>query len=271
MYVPEWDGATVRGFFASIQDVTDLEQAKADALRSRDALAHVSRVSTMAELATSLAHELNQPLTAIMSNAQSGLKLLRMNDPDMKEIEEILSDILADDKRAADVIQRMRDFLRKDLPRRESLNINQVINGVLDILHSEVIIQGVLIKTDLVADLPCVQGDRVQLEQVLINLIINAEQAMNSIHADPCALTIKTSKDSDGNVVVCMQDSGPGIPEDIQERIFDPFLSRKANGMGMGLAISRSIVEATDGRIWAENAPGGGARFCIVLPGEDES
>jgi C4-dicarboxylate-specific signal transduction histidine kinase len=151
------------------------------------------------------------------------------------------------------------------------LNINDIIGNVLNILHSEVIIQGMSIRTDLAADLPCVRGDRVQLEQVFINLIVNADHAMSGGETSPCTLFIKTSKDAEGRVVVSTQDTGPGIDEDLLERVFDPFRTTKAGGLGMGLAISRSIVEANDGRIWAENAPEGGARFHVALPAGDET
>jgi len=270
-YVPDFIEDDVRGLFALISDVSDLRHARRQAELDRAALAHASRVSTVAELATSLAHELNQPLAAILSNAQAGRRFLGGKDPDLKEIEEILDDIVADDKRAGEIIQRLRVFLRRDPPQSEALNINDIIGNVLNILHSEVIIQGMSIRTDLAADLPCVRGDRVQLEQVFINLIVNAEHAMSGREASPCTLFINTSKDAKGRVVVCMQDTGPGVDEDMLERVFDPFRTTKVGSLGMGLAISRSIVEANDGRIWAENAPGGGARFHVALPAGDET
>ncbi len=269
VYVPDLEGNTVRGFFASIHDVTELTDVKADNVRARNELAHVSRVMTMGELATSLAHELNQPLTAILSNSQSGLKLSQQENPDIKEIEDICRDNVADSRRAADVIQRLRTFLQRDSQPGESLDLNAVIGGVLDILHSEVVIQGLTIETDLSADLPRVQADRVQLEQVFINLIVNAEQAMNANQMGTQRLVIKTFKDDDGAVVTYVQDDGPGIPKETLEGIFDPFVSTKADGMGMGLAISRSIIERNAGKLWAENVPGSGARFYMLLPAED--
>jgi len=265
MYQPEFDGSTVCGFFASIHDVTDIEAAKADARHAQDTLAHVSRVSTMSELATSLAHELNQPLSAILSNAQAGLRFLRQEDSDLKEIQELLADIVADDKRAADVIQRMRDFLRKDRPQRELLDVNGIVREVLMILHSEMIIRGMFVRTDLSKNLPRVHGDRIQLQQVLVNLVVNAEEAMKSAGVKSGALVIRTSKTPDGRVLVCVQDTGPGIPEEMLERVFDPFYTTKNAGIGMGLAISRTIVEMNDGRIWAENVLAGGARLYVSL------
>lgn len=267
-YVPDVVEDDTRGFFALIHDVTDIRIAKKQAKNDRAALEHLSRVSTMSELATSLAHELNQPLTAILSNAQAGLRFLRSEEPDLTEIEEIFTDIVADDKRAGTIIQQMRAFLKKDGAQRELLDINSIIGAVLNILHSEVITQGILIRTDLAENLPRVQGDRVQLEQVFINLIVNAEQAMNSVQANPCILTIKTAKDAEGCIVVYMQDTGPGIDKDLLEQIFDPFHTTKPGGMGMGLTISRSIIEANGGRIWAENMPEGGTRFCVALQPE---
>ncbi len=268
-YVPDIVDKNVRGYFVLANDVTEHRKALMQAKQDRASLEHVSRVSTMSELATSLAHELNQPLTAILSNAQAGQRFLRRDEPDLKEIEEIFADIVADDKRASDVIQQMRAFLRKDPTQREFLDINNIVSDVLNILHSEVIIQGMSIKTDLTSGLPNVHVDRVQLEQVFINLFLNAQQAGSCMQTNSCTLTINTAKEVEGRVVVYVQDSGPGIDEASLERIFEPFYTTKAGGMGMGLSISRSIVEANDGRLWAENAPEGGARFCITLPTGD--
>ena len=265
-YVPDVAEDDVLGFFALISDVTDLRHAERQAKQDHTALAHASRVSTVAELATSLAHELNQPLAAILSNAQAGQRFLSRKDPDLKEIEEIFADIVADDKRAGDTIQRLRAFLRRDQPQRETLDINDIIVSVLDILHSEVIIHGLLIRTDLATDLPHVRGDQVQLQQVFINLIVNAEQAMKDGKASLCTLFIKTATDAEGRVIVYLQDTGPGIDEGMLERVFAPFQTTKTGGMGMGLTISRSIIEASDGTLWAENAPEGGACLCIALP-----
>ena len=270
-YVPDLVDKDVRGYFVLANDVTDHRKALMQAKQDRASLEHVSRVTTMSELATSLAHELNQPLTAILSNAQAGQRFLQQSEPDLKEIEEILTDIVADDKRASDVIQQMRAFLRKDMAPHELLDINNVIKDVLNILHSEVIIQGITIKTDLASDLPYVQADRVQLEQVFINLILNAQQAGDCVQTNSCVLTIKTAKDVEGPVIVSVQDTGPGIDEASLERIFEPFHTTKIGGMGMGLSISRTIVEANGGRIWAENAPEGGARLCVTLPTGDQT
>jgi len=247
-------------------DISDIRNALKQAQHDRNALAHVSRVSTMSELATSLAHELNQPLNAILNNAQAGQRFLRKENPDLEEIEEIFIDIVTDDKRASDIIQRMRAFLRKDSPQSELLNINEVIGDVLKILHTEVIIQGMLVRTDLAVGLPCVLCDRVQLEQVFVNLVVNAEQAMNCDQTTPCTLFIRTFKDSEDLIVVYIEDKGKGIAENMLEKIFDPFHTTKVGSLGMGLSISRTIVEANKGRIWAENLPESGTRFCVALP-----
>jgi len=173
---------------------------------------------------------------------------------------------VTDDKRASDIIQRMRAFLRKDSPQSELLNINEVIGDVLKILHTEVIIQGMLIRTDLAVGLPRVLCDRVQLEQVFVNLVVNAEQAMNCDQTTPCTLFIRTFKDSEDLIVVYIEDKGKGIAENMLEKIFDPFHTTKVGSLGMGLSISRTIVEANKGRIWAENLPESGTRFCVALP-----
>jgi len=238
--------------------------------RGKLELAHMSRVSTMAELATSLAHELNQPLSAILSNAQAGLRFMEGGNPDLKELAEILADIVADDKRAGDIIQKLRAFLRNAPPELEMLDANIVVRDVLNILNSEVLIQGITITTELAAEMPRIRADQVQLQQVLINLVVNAEQAMAGQKDDEPTLHIKTSS-TDGNVVVSLQDTGPGVPEEALERIFDPFYSTRNAGMGMGLAISRSIVTANGGQMWAENVSAAGARFCVMLLGESSS
>ncbi len=238
--------------------------------RGRLELAHMSRVSTMAELTTSLAHELNQPLSAILSNAQAGLRFMEGGNPDLKELAEILADIAADDKRADDIIQNLRAFLRNAPPELAMLDANIVVRDVLNILNSEVLIQGITITTELAAEMPRFRADRVQLQQVLINLVVNAQQAMAGQEDDEPTLHIKTSC-TDGNVVVSLQDTGPGVPEEALERIFDPFYSTRKAGMGMGLAISRSIVTANGGQMWAENVSAAGARFCVMLLGESSS
>jgi len=268
-YVPDVNKGVVRGFFALITDYTNVRHAQKQAQQDREALLHMTRVSTMSELANSLAHELNQPLTAILASAQAGQRFIKKKEPDLKEIEDIFSDIVADDKRAGEIINRLRAFLRKDTPKPESLDINKIVISVLGILNSEMLSQGISVRTDLATDLPEVQGDQVQLEQVLINLIINAEQAMHSVQEDQCSLSIKTAKDAKGGIVVYVQDTGPGIHEDMLERIFEPFLTTKADNTGMGLSISRSLVEANHGNIWAENALEGGARFLFTLPAGD--
>jgi PAS domain S-box-containing protein len=246
------------------------KQTEEEIARGQLKLAHMSRVSTMAELSTSLAHELNQPLSAILSNAQAGLRFMKGGEPDLNELAEILADIVADDKRAGGIIQKLRAFLRNTPPELEMLDANIVVRDVLNILNSEVLIHGITITTDLAAQIPCVRADRVQLQQVLINLIVNAEQAMTGQEADDRTLHIKTCF-ADGNVVVSLQDTGPGVPEEALERIFDPFYSTRKAGMGMGLAISRSIITANGGQMWAENIFNEGARFCVMLLGDNLS
>lgn len=269
-YVPDVSKGVVRGFFALIIDYTEVRHAQKQAQQDREALLHMTRVSTMSELGNSLAHELNQPLTAILASAQAGQRFIKNEEPDLKEIEEIFDDIVADDKRAGDIIHRLRAFLRKDSPEPESLDINDIVTGVLDIMNSEMLIRGISIRTELATDLPEVQGDQVQLEQVFINLIINAEHAMHSVQENQRSLLIKTSKGASGDIVVYVQDTGPGIDEDMLERIFDPFHTTKVGGIGMGLSISRSLVEANHGKIWAENVFEGGARFYVTLPIGDQ-
>jgi PAS domain S-box-containing protein len=240
-------------------------QGESDIAQARLALAHLSRVSMMSELTTSLAHELNQPLAAILSNAQAGLRFLSGKEPDLNEVAEILADIVSDDKRAGEIIRRTRYLLQNDPPHREWLDLSVIVREVVSILHNAVVIHDVLLETDLSPSVPHIRGDRVQLQQVLINLIINAEQAMIEACSRPATVSISTFKDHEGRAVVTVQDTGPGVPASQLEEIFVPFYSRKTGGMGMGLTISRSLLQSVGGKIWAENAPGGGARFSILF------
>ena len=258
----------LEGVAENIGEAVLRRQAEAEISRGRTAMAHMSRVSILSDLTTSLAHELNQPLAAILSNAQAGLRFLKSDGPDLKEVAEILADIAAEDRRAGEIIHRMRAFLRNDPARREWLDINAVVADVLSILHSETVIHGVSIATDLATNVPRILADRIQLQQVLINLVLNAEHAMSEAGSSPPRVLIRTFKDAEGRVGITIQDNGPGIPEKSLEEVFTPFYSKTPGGLGMGLAISRSIVQANQGRIWAENAPQRGARLCMLFETE---
>jgi PAS domain S-box-containing protein len=254
------------GISSTQRNITEQKLAELEAQRLNQELSHVARVTMMGELTSSLAHELNQPLTAILSNAQAAQRLLGDGEPDLEEFREILADIVADDQRAGEIIQRLRTLLRKGELEFRDLDVNELVREVARLVRSDATIKSVSVTLDLAPDLPRVRADRVQLQQVILNLMLNAVDALMSRPATDRKLLIHTEAGADGTVNVAVRDSGPGIPPDKLERVFEPFFTTKANGMGMGLAIARSILHSHGGRLWAENAPGGGGAFILALP-----
>ncbi|HEX6031609.1 MAG TPA: ATP-binding protein [Tepidiformaceae bacterium] len=238
--------------------------------RLRQDLAHVGRVSTMGELTASLAHELNQPLTAILSNAQAAQRILASGRTDLAEIREILGDIVEDDKRAGEVIHRLRGFLKKSSVELAALDIGELVGQVARLVSSDAIIRNVAIRLDLETGLPPVCGDRVQLQQVVLNLLMNGLDAMRESPETERALVLRTHRGGPGRVAVAVEDSGVGIAEADAEVLFHPFYTTKADGLGMGLAIARSIVEAHGGRLEARNNPRCGATFSFTLPAAEQ-
>jgi signal transduction histidine kinase/ligand-binding sensor domain-containing protein len=228
-------------------------------------LAHVARVSTMGELAASVAHELNQPLGAILSNAEAAEMLLAATPPALAEVKEILADIRRDDERAGEVIHRMRALLHKREMERQPVELNAVAQAVLPLVQAEASLRRITITTDLASDLPPVLGDRIHLQQVLLNLIMNAFEAMSRQVSSERVVTIRTAAAAEATQELSVSDSGPGIDPGKLPRLFDPFFTTKSNGMGMGLSIARRIVEAHHGRIWAENNAARGATFRVRL------
>jgi PAS domain S-box-containing protein len=255
---------------AIVRDVTESKRAQHEAERSRSELAHISRVTLLGEITASLAHEVNQPLTAILANAQAAryrLGARRLSEP---EADEILKEIVAASNRAGDVIRRVRTWLTRDQPQLQALDVNQVVSDVERLLHSELIIRHVGLTLDLGARLPAVSADRVQLQQVILNLALNAIDAMHDQPVSQRQLTITTSA-AGRSVQVAVRDRGTGIRLDHMDRLFDPFFSTKPTGLGVGLRICWSIVAAYGGRIWAENNDDRGATFCFTLPAVVES
>lgn len=228
-------------------------------------LARVSRVSLLGELSSSLAHELNQPLAAILSNAQAALRFLADAPPDLEETRACLTDIAEADRRASEIIRRMRSMMKKGEAQMEPRDINADIEEVLTLLHSDLVTRRVVVATDLQADLPMVSGDHIQLQQVLLNLIVNASDAMQMAGSNPRSILLSTKRDDANLVRISVRDSGPGLEANMLERIFDPFYSTKVNGLGMGLSICRAIIKAHGGQLWVENQPGGGATFHFTL------
>jgi PAS domain S-box-containing protein len=247
---------------------TDVSARKAAELQlglQRNELAHLSRVTMLAELSGSMAHELNQPLTAILSNAQAGLRFLERDTVSLDELRAILEDIVADDKRAGHVIAGLRMLLMKGEMKREDLQVNTAVEDVLRILHSDLVHVGVDARVEAAPDLPAVRGDRVQIQQVLLNLVVNACDAMSSCPVPERRLLVSTVLD-EGFVRVSVADRGQGIAREHAEKIFQPFYTTKEHGLGMGLAICRNIVSTHGGRLWAADNEGGGTQFNFTLP-----
>jgi len=267
-YVPDLDEkGDVRGFFALAQDITDRRRAEQDVRQLRESLAHVTRVTTAGELAASMAHELNQPLTAILSNAQAAQRFLLSGDSaDREEVAEALADIAQDATRAGEVIRRLRGLLRRGEMKREPLDLNEAIREVTGLAHNEAMLRQVSVELDLADDLPLVLGDRVQVQQVILNLVMNACEAMSGVDAGARELRVQTTRSAPELVQVSVEDSGPGIDEERAKEIFEPFVTTKSEGMGMGLSISRSIVQAHGGELSAVANPDRGATFVFSLP-----
>jgi signal transduction histidine kinase/ABC-type uncharacterized transport system substrate-binding protein len=253
------------GAVVTLGDVTDRKRAESEARRLREDLAHVTRVSTLGELAASLAHELNQPLTAILSNVQTAQILLRRAAPDLDEIREILADVADDDKRAGEVIVRLKSLFRKGPIQRTRLDVNELIREVLRLLQNDAMLRGASLRNDLLATPPTVEGDRIQLQQVFLNLMVNGLEAMRDQPAGRSILTIRSGLDA-GVMWIEVADTGRGIVEADRERLFEPFHTTKATGMGMGLTIARSIVEAHGGKLSLASDPGAGAVFRVTIP-----
>jgi two-component system sensor kinase FixL len=230
------------------------------------ALEHVARVATLGELTTTLTHELKQPLQEIALSSALVMQLLNTPQPDLKEIRETLSSIGDTTQRAGEMIQGMRDMLKRDTPGFTSIDLNQVIRTVERIVHSDAVMQGVAVQLDLLPSLAPVKGDTVQLQQVMLNLMVNAFGAMNKSERDARRLIVRTNSIDASNVLIEVRDNGTGIAPEKIESIFDPFITGKPDGLGMGLSICRTIIERHGGKIWAANNPDRGATFSITLP-----
>jgi C4-dicarboxylate-specific signal transduction histidine kinase len=235
-------------------------------------LVHANRVTTMGQLAASITHEINQPIAAAVNNASAALRWLGKEPPDLEQARQALNRIFANGNRASEVISRIRGLIKKTPPSKDAVEINEAILEVIALTRGEVLKNDVSVQTQLAEDLPPIQGDRVQLQQVILNLIINAVEAMRCVSERARELLIRTGKDASGGVLVVVQDSGPGVSPESFDRLFDAFYTTKPSGMGMGLSICRSIIEAHDGRLWAVPHDGPGATFQFTLPidGEDD-
>ena len=260
------DSAFPAGFVANVGDISDRKRAEASLRKTQAELAHVTRVMTLGELAASIAHEINQPLTAIIANASVSLNLLTRPDPDIAMVRQVLTEIMSDSHRAGNVIKRLRQLATKGDPHRTLLDLNTVIDEVAALVDSEIHKHGAKLRLALATDLPLVYSDRIQLQQVMINLVMNGLEAMDSVHDRPRRLTIRTEASDGASVRVAVQDAGVGIDAENADRMFDAFFTTKPKGMGMGLSISRSIIEGNGGRLWATPNSKVGATFQFELP-----
>ena len=252
---------------ASIVDITERKLAELEAARQRHDLAHLARVTALGELSSSLAHELTHPLTAILSNAQAAQRFLAHDDVDLDEVREILNDIVTQDQRAGEVIHRLRLMLKKgELQEHcDDVDLNEVIRDVVNLMRSDLINRNVTVDTDLAQNLPAITGDRVQLQQVLLNLALNGCEAMADYNSSERRLLI-ASQWENGAVRVSVADRGSGIPEEKMQQVFERFFTTKKEGMGLGLSVCHTIINAHRGKIWATNNGGCGATFHFCLP-----
>jgi len=240
-------------------------KAELDAHEQRLQLTHLSRVAMLGELSGGIAHELNQPLTAILSNAQAAQHFLAGKEIDREELSEILKDIIAADQRAGEVIHRLRALFKKGESHLQPLDANELVREVLSIAHGDLVTRAVEVLPELAPQLPLIEGDRVQLEQVMLNLLMNGCDAMSAGGADGRRLSIR-SRSSDSSVQISFTDLGPGFRAEDYDKLFQPFYTTKPQGLGLGLSISRSIVTAHGGQLWGSSSPGHGATFHIALP-----
>ena len=248
-----------------VRDITERRRAELQARQLRDELAHVGRVTTLAALTGSLAHEINQPLAAIMTNAQAARRLIGAPVPDLDELRAALTDIVADNQRAADVVRRLRTLLRKDTSEYAPVDINDSIGEVIKVLQSDIESRRIGLEVDLAADLPPVLGDRVQLQQVALNLLMNAFEALEREDLKLTPVRIRTAL-SDGSVAVFVEDHGIGLTDDQLPRMFEPFYTTKPDGMGLGLAICQTIMNAHDGAVSVSRNADRGTTFSFSLP-----
>jgi two-component system, LuxR family, sensor kinase FixL len=250
------------GYIGSATDITDRKQAEENSRK----LAHAQRLVVMGQLSATIAHEVRQPLAAILSNADAARMMLNSPRPPLGEIREIIADIRKDDLRADEVIGRIRDFLRQRNPQMQPLDLNAAVSDVFRFVAADARKRQVQIRTDLAPGLPLVFGDRTQLQQVLLNLIVNAMDAMQGTAETSRYLSVRTRSNSNGGIEVAVEDRGCGIAPGDLRRLFEPFFTTGIEGMGLGLAIAKSIVAAHHGRIWAENNPNAGATFHFSVP-----
>jgi signal transduction histidine kinase len=255
----------------TITNISEQRKMKAEAEQQQRSLAHLARVGVVGELSGALAHELNQPLTAILSNAQAMQRMVKQQPIDIEELQGAIRDIIDDDSRAGDVIRHLRALLKKDEIRLDVLEMNSLVTNALNLTRSDLILRRIATVTQLFSGPLPVKGDVVQLQQLLLNLILNASEAMSSSLEPGGVLMISTDRVAGGLAHLSVSDTGHGISPDAMARLFDAFFSTKSQGLGLGLSICRAIVTRHNGKIWAENNPGEGATFHVYLPLAEET
>jgi len=263
----EWTAAPAGNLiYAAARDITERLKEEVEAREHREELAHVTRVAMMGELTTSLAHEINQPLTAILSNAEAAQRFLSQASPDISEVRQILEDIIRDDRRANDVVRKVRALVKKEKLRDEPLDLNEVMLVVVDLIRADSLLQGLSIATDLSPGLAMIHGDGIQLQQVILNLILNGAAAMRNSPSGQRKIIVRSAMLDSRTVKAFVTDFGTGIDENNIERLFEPFYTTKPEGLGMGLSISETIIKAHGGTMEARNNREGGATFAFTLP-----
>jgi two-component system sensor kinase FixL len=245
-------------------DATRRKAAELEIEKSRVSLAHLSRVAMLGELSSSLAHEINQPLTAILANAQAAQRFLARDGEELQEVREILADIVKEDQRAGEVIRRLRLLLKKGEVEFQELELSEVVRDALELVRTDLLNRSVTVSADLPRGLPPAAGDRIQIQQVIVNLVTNACDAMEGKETRDRRIAVRTAADG-GDLCVSIEDHGSGISPEQEQRLFEPFFTTKAQGMGLGLSVCRTIVEAHGGKLWATNNPDGGATFHFTL------
>jgi len=250
----------------AVTDITERKLAEAKARKHHEELAHMSRVAIMGEMAGALAHELNQPLTGMVNNASAGRRFIAKGRGDLPKLDDLFKAVVEDGHRAGDVIRGIRAMVHKGKEVRDPVNLNDVITSVLRFVHSDALEHQCVLVAEPERELPLVEADRVQIQQVVLNLVVNAFEAMRETAVPERLVIIRSERESDNRVRVSVRDFGTGLPVEEPERIFERFFSTKREGMGMGLAIARSIIASHEGELAAVNADGGGACVCFTLP-----
>ena len=256
----------VRKFVGTTTDIDDQKRAEEALRQAQGDLARINRATTMGELTASLAHEISQPISGAVTNANVCLRKLGHDKPDLDEVRAAVTRIERDAKRAAEIVARIRSQFERGALSREVIDVNEINRETVALLRSETVRHNISVRTELAADLPQIVGDRVQLQQVAMNLIVNSIEAMRDVDGIR-EMLIKSQRAENDRILVSVSDTGVGLPPQLAEQIFDPFFTTKPHGTGMGLRISRSIIESHGGRLWAVSSPGLGATFHLNLPG----